>query len=182
MNRHAFLDVLRRGLNGFPQAQTDEIVADYTAHFAEGAAAGRSEDDVAAALGDPQRLAREWRTEIGLRRWEQARTPTNFLAVLFGFIGLVMVDFVFMLPMLILFILFAMVAALIAFGLCIGGVASMVEAIGATYPVARLLRGVGLLGFGIGGGAVLMMTTDWVMHAIGRFARLHYSLLKRADD
>ena len=58
MTRQAFMARLREGLRGLPvQAQAD-ISADYEAHFAEGEAAGRSEADVAAALGDPGRLAR----------------------------------------------------------------------------------------------------------------------------
>ena len=69
-------------------------------HFAEGMAAGRSEAEIAAALGDPQRLARELRAEAGLRRWETARTPANFFAAMAGFLALIAVDFVFLLPLL----------------------------------------------------------------------------------
>ena len=44
-------------------------------HFSEGRVAGRSEDEIAAALGDPVRLARELRAEAGFKRWESERTP-----------------------------------------------------------------------------------------------------------
>ena len=50
MNRQAFIDRLRLGLSGLPAAAINEAVADYEAHFAEGAAAGRTEEEVAAAL------------------------------------------------------------------------------------------------------------------------------------
>ena len=74
MTRQDFIARLRQGLVGLPlQAQSD-IVADYETHFTEGAAAGRSEADVAAALGDPDRLAREVRAEVGVKRWESQRT------------------------------------------------------------------------------------------------------------
>jgi len=59
MNRNEFLARLRKGLVGLAQAAADDIVADYEAHFDEGRAAGRSEQDVAAALGNPDRIARE---------------------------------------------------------------------------------------------------------------------------
>ena len=42
MNRQAFIDRLRLGLSGLPAAALNEAVADYEAHFAEGAAAGRT--------------------------------------------------------------------------------------------------------------------------------------------
>ena len=47
------------------QPRSTSVMADYAAHFAEGMAAGRSEAEIAAALGDPLRLARELRAEAG---------------------------------------------------------------------------------------------------------------------
>ena len=73
MNKAAFLRCLRDGLAGLPAQDIDEILADYAAYFDEAHASGRSEEDVAAALGDPKRLARELRAETGLRRWENHR-------------------------------------------------------------------------------------------------------------
>ncbi len=122
MTRLEFLDTLRRRLAGLPPAEIDDLVADYATHFADGMAAGRSEADIAQALGDPMRLARELRAEAGFRRWETERTPASFFAVLFGFLALV-----------------------------------------------------------IGGGALLLMMIDYVVRLLGKFARLHYALLNRAD-
>jgi hypothetical protein len=34
---------------------------------------------------------------------------------------------------------------------------------------------------GIGGGALLLMMIDYVVRLLGKFARLHYALLNRAD-
>ena len=39
----------------------------------------------------------------------------------------------------------------------------------------------GLLGVGIGGGALLLMMVDYVVRLLGRYARLHYVLLNKAD-
>ncbi|EHN76812.1 hypothetical protein SMCF_3673, partial [Streptomyces coelicoflavus ZG0656] len=59
MTRSEFIVRLRNGLVGLPTATANDIVADYETHFADGLAAGRTEAEVAAALGDPGRLARE---------------------------------------------------------------------------------------------------------------------------
>ena len=59
MTRQAFLDRLRAGLRGLPTSAINDIVADYQAHFAEGVAAGRTEAEIAAALGEPDRVIRE---------------------------------------------------------------------------------------------------------------------------
>src|SRR5258708_30185893 len=82
MTRLEFLDTLRRRLAGLPEAEIDDLVADYATHFADGMAAGRNEADIAQALGDPMRLARELRAEAGLRRLGAARTPGRFFAAL----------------------------------------------------------------------------------------------------
>jgi uncharacterized membrane protein len=58
-SRALFLCRLRQGLKGLPSPLADDIVEDYDVHFVQGAAAGRSESDVAAALGDPVSLAWE---------------------------------------------------------------------------------------------------------------------------
>lgn len=187
MTKAEFLDTLRRRLAGMPQPEIDELIADYTTHFADGMAAGRSEADVAQALGDPMRLARELRAESGFRRWETARTPANFFAVLFGFMALITVDFVFLLPLLVGLALFSLAAGIVLLALCLAGLVVMMRlfnwdhGIFAQHILTRVLGGLGLLGFGIGGGALLLLLIDYVVRLLGKFARLHYALLSKAD-
>ena len=114
MNKADFLDILCRRLAGLPESEIDEIIADYARHFDDGIAAGRSEEEIARALGDPMRLARELRAEAGFRRWEQSRTPANFAAAVFGFVALVAVDFVFLLPFLATLAFFTLIGGIVA--------------------------------------------------------------------
>ena len=90
MTRAEFLSILHERLRGLPAPEIEELMDDYDSHFAEGLAAGRSEAEIAAALGDPARLARELRAEAGLRRWESARTPANFYAAMISFMALIL--------------------------------------------------------------------------------------------
>jgi uncharacterized membrane protein len=186
MTRAEFLDTLRRRLGGLPPSEIDELISDYAAHFADGLAAGRSEAEIAAALGDPMRLARELRAEAGFRRWETARTPANFFAVLFGFLALVAVDFVFLLPLLGGLALFTFIVGFALLGLCIGGTVMLLRLFSWDHAftghfLSRTFGGVGLLGFGIGGGALLLMMIDYVVRLLGKYARLHYALLNHAE-
>lgn len=186
MTRTEFLDTLHRRLGGLPQAEIDDVMADYAAHFAEGVAAGRSEAEIAEALGDPLRLARELRAEVGLRRWEEERTPGNFFAALAGFLALVAVDFVFLLPLVAGLMLFTLIAGIVLIALSVAGLALLAklfswEGLFVFKSLTRTLYGVGLLGVGIGGGALLLMMVDYVVRLLGKYARLHYTLLNRAD-
>lgn len=187
MTQTDFLETLHQRLAGMPQDDIDDIMADYAAHFAEGLAAGRSEEDIATALGDPLRLARELRAEAGFRRWETKRTPGNFFAAMFGFLALVAVDFVLLLPALGGLLLFTFIAGVLVVSLCIAGLGVMASLLRwgngfvAVDVFARILSGVGLLGFGVGGGALLLLLIDGVVRLLGRYARLHYTLLNQAD-
>ena len=58
MTRDDFLKRLDRGLAGMPADARADITSDYAAHFDAAAEEGRSEAEVAEALGDPGRLAR----------------------------------------------------------------------------------------------------------------------------
>jgi uncharacterized membrane protein len=86
--RADFLTTLRAGLRGASAISVDEILADYTAHFAEGAAANRSEVEVAAALGDPLALADELRMELSIKAFESAPSPRSGARVVAGTIAI----------------------------------------------------------------------------------------------
>jgi uncharacterized membrane protein len=183
MTRQAFMARLREGLRGLPaQAQAD-IVADYETHFAEGEAAGRSEADVAAALGDPGRLARELRAEIHLKRWEEERNPSGAAAAVFAVLGLGAIDILILLP-----ILMGVGGAI--FGIAIGVIAVFVAGgvVFAAGPftgmpggaVAAILGGLGLMAGAASIGAVLTLVTIGLVNCLVWYGRLHYRLLKPA--
>ena len=187
MTRAEFLDTLYRRLAGMPRDEIDEVMEDYAAHFDEGMKAGRSEAEIAAALGDPVRLARELRAEAGLRRWEEERSPASFFAVLFAFLALIAVDFIFLLPLIGGLLLAALIIAIVLIALCIAGIVLLAKVFSwdglfALKSITRTLYGVGLLGIGVGGGALLLMALDYAVRLLGRFARLHYTLLNKAEQ
>ncbi|MBI1774705.1 MAG: DUF1700 domain-containing protein [Proteobacteria bacterium] len=188
MTRIDFLETLRRGLAGLPQADNEDILADYEAHFTEAIRAGRSEDEVASAMGDPSRLAKELRAEAGFRRWEKERSTRNLAGAILALIGLAAVDVVLLLPLLCWLAFFVLVMAIVLGAACIVGLV-LVTGFVAWHPFAhiagslsRTLFGIGLLAGGIGGGAVLFLILEWFVRLLGKFARLHYRLVSPEDD
>jgi len=57
MNKNDFIDILEKNLLRLPKADRDDILSDYEAHFALGAEAGKTEEEVSLSLGDPNELA-----------------------------------------------------------------------------------------------------------------------------
>lgn len=184
MTRDAFLHALRTELSGLPPVEIDDILADYAAHFAD--ASGRSEADVAAALGDPARIARELRAEAGLRRLEAHWSLTNLVGAAMALAGLAILDIVLLLPLLLLTLV---VTIGLAGALAVVAVIGVNTMLGAgpmpfgdpimTGMLARLLIGAGLLSSVIGGGALLLMGLGTGVRLLGRYARLHFRLARQ---
>ncbi len=183
MTREGFISALRAGLQGAPPALVEEIIADYEAHFSDGVAAGRSEADVATALGDPRRLARELRAEAGMKRWEAERSPANAASAIIALIGLGAIDIMFLLPF-----LMGVIGVLLG---CFVGAIAMFVAGGAMFamgpfsgapggPFANALVGLGIMALAAAGSAALGIFSILLTNAIVWFGRLHFRLLKPA--
>jgi len=183
MTRAEFIARLRAGLVGMPTATAAEIVADYEAHFTDAAAAGRSEAEVAQALGSPDRLARELKAEAGIQRWRQEQNPSAAAGAILAVLGLGAIDILFLLPFLMgvlgaMFgILIAVVTTFIAGGFVMV-VGPFAEAPGG--PFAAFLAGLGVMAGSVFVGSLLTIFTIWLVNGIVWFARLHYRLLKPA--
>lgn len=188
MNRELFLAELRAALRGLDAKEIEDIVADYRAHFDEAKAAGRNEHEVAEALGDPKRLAKELRAETGLRRWQQRRTPGNFVGAIIALCGLAAVDLLILLPLLCVLGLIAFVIGVVLFALGIAGLGLLVSPLWLApfdswnHALSIVLAGAGLIAGGIGWGALLLLGMEGVLLLLSKYARLHYQLLKPADE
>jgi uncharacterized membrane protein len=185
MTRDDFMARLRGGLAGLPEQARAEIVADYDTHFTEGAAAGRSESDIAAALGDPDRLARELTAEAGLKRWEAERNPEAAAAAVFAVLGLGAIDVLVLLPILVgvVSVMFAIALGVIA-AFVVGAVILAASPFsGAVLPaLAGVLGGLGVMASAVFAGSVLTLVTIALVNALVWYGRLHFRLLKPAID
>ena len=183
MTRAEFMARLRKGLVGLPITAAADIAADYETHFADGLAAGRSEAEVAAALGDPDRLARELRAEAGIQRWRQEQNPSAAAAAVFAVLGLGAIDILILLPILmgVVGTLFGFFIAVIAVFFAGGAVMVAGPFTGVPGgPLAAILAGLGLMAGATAVGALLTIATIWLVNGVVWFARLHYRLLKPA--
>ena len=183
MTRQAFMARLREGLRGLPPQTVTDIVADYEAHFTDGEAAGRTEAEVAAALGDPERLARENRAESTMNRWREERSPGAAAAAVFAVLGLGAIDILILLP-----ILMGIAATIIGIGVAIivaFFVGAFMFAAGPFFdppggPITAVLGGIGFMAGSASAGAVLTIISIGLMNALVWYGRLHYRLLKPA--
>jgi uncharacterized membrane protein len=188
MTRNEFLTRLRRGLIGLSPDQVQDVMNDYEAHFTEGMASGRTEEEIAAALGDPARLARELSAEAGFKRWEDHKTPASMLRAVLLLLGLATLDIMILIPLVfpVACLLLGLCAASI--GMFIGGIALSMASL---FPgmiwfgvvgelggaLALGLLGIGLIAGGIGLGSLVWLVADALVRGLVRYARLHFQLI-----
>lgn len=183
MTREEFIRRLRRGLKGLPAEDIVDVTADYEAHFAAGAAEGRSEQEVAEALGNPSRVARELRLEAGVRQWKEGRSPSSAWAAVIAFMGLATIDILVLLP-----IFLSIIGVIIAFyiactAIFVAGGAVMIAGPFTGFPgggFTAVLIGLGVMGIAIAAGALLTIVTIGFVNAMIWFGRLHYRVIEPA--
>ena len=183
MLREDFLRKLRRGLSGMTPVAIDDIVSDYAAHFDDAHHDGRSDAEVAEALGDPSRIARELKLEAGVRRWEEGRTPSTAITAIIGVLGLGALDILVLAPIVlpIIGVIFGFYVALV--GIFIAGGAVSIAGPFSGFPggvLAAICGGLGMMAAATAGAALLTIATTWLVNALIWFGRLHYRVIKPA--
>lgn len=134
MDRAEFLRRLREPLRGLPDADLADILYDYEEHFRIGMEKGRTEEELAASLGDPDELAREIRAIHLVKKAEHTASANNIVRAVAATIGLGLFNLIVVLvPFLILVTILA-TFFFIGVGFTLGG------------PVAMLLSPMPLMG------------------------------------
>ena len=183
MTKDAFLAALRAHLTGVSPATADDIVSDYASHFDEGMAAGRSEHEIAAALGDPARLARELRAQAGLKRWEEERSPSAAAGAVLAILSLGAIDLLILLPLLMVVCSLVFAFACVSAALTVAGVIVLLVSpfslfVGGLAFLHMLLTGVGLTSAGVSIGALMALASIGIINFLIHYGRFHLRLIK----
>jgi uncharacterized membrane protein len=179
MTRAGFITGLRQNLRGLSNKEVADILADYEEHFSDAMAAGRSESDVAAALGDPAQLAGELSAETGLRRWEAKRNPRTFLKAGIAVFSLQAFNLLVLLPVIAILLACTGVAAYVLYIVAGTGFHMLSEATAGNGNVlVPALAGLGLIFGVLGSASLLALLLDLGLRQLARYARLNYSLIK----
>jgi uncharacterized membrane protein len=125
MKQDAFIHRLRQALASLPKQEVDEIVADYREYLSDAIAAGRSEEDVVAALGDPDKLARELKAQATYRQWQARRSFGNLARVVTSIAGLGLLNVILLVPFM-FYLLFLTVGYMVSSAFAIGGLVAVV--------------------------------------------------------
>jgi uncharacterized membrane protein len=123
MGKMEYLDALKRAMAGLAPAVQAKTLAYYEQRFVDGVAAGRSEQDVAAELDTPAKIAMTLRASAHMAAFEQKKNPATFIRMLVSGLGLAIFNLLMVVPAAVYFsMLLALYAT--AFGFYIIGIAT----------------------------------------------------------
>ena len=77
MNKSEYLTKLTNELGHMPYGDVKDIIQSMEEHFDEGVSAGRSEEEIAASLGDPKELAQEFKDGAKFKQVIKKRKLTD---------------------------------------------------------------------------------------------------------
>ena len=160
MNKFEFMNVLSTDLKRLPEADKADVLYDYEEHFTIGLEQGKSEEEIAKALGDPRAIAKQFNVDTMLEQAAETKSVGNITRAVFAIAGLGFFNLVFVLGPYIglVAVLIALFAS--AFALTISGIAIILTAIaapalpdfislGGINPGVIIFSGIGITALGL---------------------------------
>lgn len=148
MNKNEFISKLDYSLKGINYEDKKEIIYDYEEHFTIGIEQGKSEEDIAAALGDPRMIAKQFRNGYLIEKAEKAKSPRNLASAIFASVGVGFVN-LFLIPLII-------AAACVMFSLLLAAGAVVISILIAAGCLLIAFY-IAALGFTLGGIAIILV-------------------------
>ncbi|WP_164216964.1 DUF1700 domain-containing protein [Virgibacillus sp. YIM 98842] len=97
MNEKLFLQKLKAALQKLPEAEQDEILMDFEEHFSMGKEEGKTEEEISAALGSPEQIAKEMKAAYYLDQVDNTSSVGNVFRAVWATVGLGFFNLVFVL-------------------------------------------------------------------------------------
>lgn len=88
MNKEQFLNHLDKSLRKLPSGERKDILHDFKEHFIFGLEEGKTEEEIAASLGSPDKIAKEILASHHLEKVDTTATAGNILRAVWAVIGL----------------------------------------------------------------------------------------------
>lgn len=182
MKKAEFLRTLERNLMALPVQERRDILADFEEHFNSGQALGKSEEEVARELGDPQTLAGQY-VELPA---PQQNGGNSVVQSVFAAFALLLFDVILVIP------IFSTLLGIwlglwgIDLGLGLGGLGALVASVlpwWVTAPSMLARMGLFLLALAVIAMAVLMgigmvYVTKWSLRGLIGFVKAHVRIIK----
>lgn len=195
MQEHKFIMELEKALSPLPSSQREDVLADYRAHIYEARERGKTDEEIAAALGDPRTLARTFVADYHLTRIsnpaEGQKLTTSLYHMVRAFVVLLSIlafNFFFMLwPILALAFLlglawvmagvFVFVGLITSIAVLLGNITTTV-AVGLSAKLALSFYSLSAVGASLLACVVLYLLSRWFLIGLMKYIKLNAKVIQ----
>lgn len=97
MNKQEFIIKLSDALGNMPNEEKSDILYDYEEHFRIAIEKGKTEEEIAENLGDPDTIAKTYRANAAISKAESNKSVKHITGAIFAVLGLSFLNLVFVL-------------------------------------------------------------------------------------
>lgn len=189
MTQIEFMQRFKRGIASIPKERQQEIIEDISQHFEEGIAANMGEAELAAQLGNPELLAKEYRASQAVERANDHMTAGNVLSVIWAAIGMGMLNLILIFPIWIsLFVAWiSLMAASLAMTIAgVGGFLGVIigllssnTLVYVTYPLASIFACIASTSLGLLLGIGMLHAGKWFARVTLQYVQANLGIITR---
>lgn len=180
MNRDQFLTRLNDAIKKLPHDERQDILNDFEEHFDIGTAKGKTEEEIAAALGNPNQIAKELSASYYLDQAEAASSPGNIVRAVWAAISLGFYNFAIVLGPFIGLVALVMSGWLIAVSFLASPLLVLLNLVisPSAFEFFDLFVSIAMAGLGLLTAIGMMFVSRKLIKGFAAYARYHVKLVK----
>lgn len=179
MNKEQFLKQLESSLKKLSLEERQDILQDYEEYFAIGIEKGKSEQEIAASLGQPKQIAKELMASYHLGMVEQKTSVRNILSAVWAVIGLGFFNFLIVLAPFCALVCIVLSGWLVSAAFILSPLGILINLFIGQFRIADMLLSLCLCGIGIFVAMGMFVATKAIINGFIRYLKYNITFVKR---
>lgn len=178
MNKEQFLKQLEGSLKSLSIEERKDILQDYEEYFAIGLESEKSEEEIAASLGNPKQIAKELLASYHLDVVEQTTSASNILRAVWAVIGLGFFNVLIVLAPFCALVGFVFSGWLASVAFILSPLGILVNLFIGQFIITDLFLSLGLCGIGIFVAMGMFYVTKYLTKGFVRYLKFNITFVK----
>jgi uncharacterized membrane protein len=197
MNKEEYINKLKNLVKDMPLDDREDIISDYEEHFRIGMENGRSEEEISAALGDPNAILKNIKAEHIIKKAENKPSFGRMMEAVLAAAGLGIFNLIFVLGPFLIIVAIILGLIVTGFSVIFAGISTVFSALlqpifpqyinlpGSEGIINRLLivmGGAGLTMVGVFLVVVMAYIGKWFYNLLIRYLKLNLRIINGRSD